>query len=144
MRLTRLSWTLLVLALFLVGYGMAAYVGGDDGDIRKAAVAPTDVTHVSPAAVEGSETVVMDSSDCFTGGQLSPTGTTAQTSQVSPAAGDATTPASGDSGSDTDVGTSDAPVAESPAATPPAETGGHPSQPVESACPRPQAPSEHP
>lgn len=142
MRLTRLSWTLLVLALFLVGYGMAAIVGGDDDYIRNAAVPPTDMTQVSSAAVEGTETVVMDSSDCFTGGQLSPTGTTAQTSQVSPAAGDATTPASGDIGSDT--GTSDAPAAESPATTAPTETGGHPSEPVESACPRPQAPSEHP
>jgi|GEM_PF-5037481 len=142
MRLTRPGLTVLILALFVVGYGMAVYMGGNDGDIRSAAIEPSDLTQVSSAAVETSKTAVMDSSDCFTGGPLSPTDTTAQTSEVPPLSDQAS--ASSDSDSDTDTGTSEAPVEESPATTPPSETVGHPFELVESACPRPPAPSDHP
>lgn len=152
-----LRFAFFVIALFLLGFGIAAFMGGDgrtpvaaekvakEAQTSIADVAP--VTHSPQPAVEGSETVVIDSSDCFAGGQpksfgttaggqAKPTGTTGTTS-------DASEPApSGPSGSDstdsgTDKGADDAP-ATLPSGHPPVDTGSA------SECPRSKSDSKHP
>jgi hypothetical protein len=126
--------------LFLLGFGVAAFMGGhgDTGTVVKVAEeTQMPVADVAPSphpTVEGSGTVVVDSSDCFTGGQPNPAGTTVTTNEPSEPAPSAPS-GSGGSGLGTDEGTKDAPRAMPPE---------HPGTATDSECPRSTSGSKHP